>query len=136
MSITTSSGCSDWVAGSGGLIPVSGIILCGSDPLKSGTVHFEPVENSEEARPASGPIIADGRFQLTTDGSPGAFRGRYRVIVNPAKGQEDDRMKSKAGIVCVLGDTGQTVIVSVKGRNDFKIRLAGPDGPRDGDTGE
>jgi hypothetical protein len=80
------------IAGCGGgnnkktpkLVPVSGKVTLGGQPLTAGVVTFFPDESkgNKGEYSATGSIDADGNYKLTTDGKEGAPLGAYRVSVN------------------------------------------------------
>ena len=83
-------------AGCGGssvkLVPVSGKVTVGGQPVTSGQVSFLPATEGEGVHakaaagsaPASGQIEANGEYKLFTNGKEGAPPGKYKVIVTPS----------------------------------------------------
>jgi hypothetical protein len=63
-----------------GYIPVTGTVVLDGAALTSGTVSFRPFEPPGWHQP-TGMIAADGRYQMYTQGEPGAPPGRYKVVV-------------------------------------------------------
>ncbi len=59
------------------LLPVSGVVMLGGQPLKSGSVSFR--DDSGLVQP-TGPI-EDGKYELILDRRLGAPAGRYKVVV-------------------------------------------------------
>jgi hypothetical protein len=75
--VLTVAGCS----GSGGVVPVSGVVTLDNQPLGGAMVEFHPF--SESPRVAVGVADEQGRFELTTiDPGDGAMPGTYRVTVD------------------------------------------------------
>lgn len=72
------------------LEPVTGSVRVAGKPLAGGSVSLRPVGNALGHQP-TGPIGADGRFEVFTLGRPGAPAGKYKVLVfadaNAAKGK-------------------------------------------------
>jgi hypothetical protein len=66
------------------LLPVSGKVMKGGQPLSGGAVSFVPDAskgNSYHEAPV-GMIQSDGTYQLTTNGKPGAPPGWYKVTIS------------------------------------------------------
>jgi hypothetical protein len=74
------------------LVPVSGKVTVGGQPVTSGQVSFVPVTEGEGVNakaapgsaPASGQIEASGEYKLFTNGKEGAAPGKYKVTVTPS----------------------------------------------------
>ena len=84
--------------GGGGydLVPVSGIVSIGDEPVENARVAFEPMVDGDDvfdAGPGSyGVTGADGRFTLaTTEGHAGAVTGRHRVHISTLSGEIDPK---------------------------------------------
>jgi hypothetical protein len=82
---TLSAGCGQ-DDGIGKLYPVSGRILVDGRPLTGvaqGSVSFrgDPLKGNETLHQPTGPIDAEGRFELVTAGKKGAPPGWYKVVV-------------------------------------------------------
>ncbi len=60
------------------LVPVSGVVTVGGEPLPGVVVTFIP----EEWAPAHGETDEDGRYTLETAARPGAIPGRYKVSMS------------------------------------------------------
>jgi hypothetical protein len=83
-------------AGCGGssvkLVPVSGKVTVGGQPVTSGQVSFLPVTEGEGVNakasagsaPALGQIEPSGEYKLFTNGKEGAPPGKYKVTVTPS----------------------------------------------------
>ena len=85
-------GCSDTPER---LYPVSGTVTIGGKPLNGGTVQFEMIEKGEksgEVFTAAGEIDANGDYELTTFGEPGAPAGKHRVWVTPNLAAMPDKL--------------------------------------------
>ncbi|TWT93428.1 hypothetical protein Pla108_39220 [Botrimarina colliarenosi] len=66
-------------AGKAEVVPVTGRVFLGDQPLGFGSVTFQPLQGGQ---PASGKIDADGKFVLSTyKPSDGAAVGQHRVRV-------------------------------------------------------
>ena len=68
------------------LYPVRGTVTVGGRPLPGGTVQFEMKDKGQasgEVFTAAGEIQADGSYELSTFGKPGAPAGEHRVWVSP-----------------------------------------------------
>ena len=114
-------------------IPVSGSVYFNDQPLKFGTVTFQPVEGGQ---PARGQIQSDGSYRLSTfSEGDGAMLGNHRVRVmcttaqdpsNPAEIRANDIM---AGTLLIprkytqLGSSKLTAEVKAEGENKFDFRL-------------
>lgn len=66
------------------LCPVSGTVLYNGKPLTRGFV--QTIYERGGVMGTLGPIQADGTFELSTNGDPGAYSGRHRVIVSNMDG--------------------------------------------------
>jgi hypothetical protein len=69
------------------LVPVSGKVTVGKEPVTSGQVTLVPIVG-KGAAPAtkdlsSGPIDSSGNYTISTGTKPGAPLGQYKVLVNP-----------------------------------------------------
>ena len=87
-----SLGCSDTPES---LYPVSGTVTIGGKPLNGGTVQFEMIEKGEksgEVFTAAGEIDANGDYELSTFGEPGAPAGEHRVWVTPNLAAMPDKL--------------------------------------------
>jgi hypothetical protein len=83
-------------AGCGGssvkIVPVSGKVTVGGQPVTSGQVSYLPVTEGEGVNakaapgslPASGQIDSNGEYKLFTNGKEGAVAGKYKVTVTPS----------------------------------------------------
>lgn len=72
-------GCSD---GRPDRVAVSGHVTIDGQPLTKGTVRFVP----QGARPSSGKLDSQGKFQLTCyDGTDGAVLGKHRIQVTASE---------------------------------------------------
>jgi hypothetical protein len=79
--------------------PVSGTVTYNGEPLKTGTVNFYP-EDPKTGRGASGPILEDGTYTLTTQ-SPGdgAFGGKYKVAISSFDVDESKTAAASPGVI-------------------------------------
>ncbi len=62
----------------------SGVVTIDGQPLKKGTVTFQPITTGENnlKRPATGEIDSSGRFQLSTfQAGDGLLPGKYHVVI-------------------------------------------------------
>ncbi len=82
------AGCRNKSPEGGALVPVTGRVLLGGQPLRIGEgqvgkVWFYPVAPAPAASPVppAGSIDSEGRYTLSTAGQPGAPPGRYRVML-------------------------------------------------------
>jgi hypothetical protein len=66
--------------GTDGQLPVTGEVTLDGQPLKSGSIQFEPVNNS--ATTASGTVIENGKYSLSEEN--GLDAGEYRVAISSA----------------------------------------------------
>jgi hypothetical protein len=78
-------------------VPVSGRILIDGKPLTAGTIRFVP----ESGRPASGRILADGTFIVSSEAvnhlsQLGLQPGNYRVQISASKVIDDATIRWKA----------------------------------------
>lgn len=75
------------------LVPVKGTAQVNGKPLGTGSVSFRPdaAKGNTSGHHPTGAIAADGTFELSTAGRPGAPAGHYKVLVfadaNAAGGQ-------------------------------------------------
>jgi hypothetical protein len=88
--------CAALASGCGGssvkLVPVSGKVTVGGQPVTAGQVSFLPVTEGEGAKAkaaagsanATGQIEANGEYKLFTNGKEGAVPGKYKVTVTPS----------------------------------------------------
>jgi len=130
------TGCFGSPVGATGREVVEGVVYCGRQPLDAGTVRFEPADQASSLPIVSAAIQSNGEFQLGTDPGEEVLPGRYRVIVTDAAGNAEGEVRSRAGQVCLYGDTGQIAQVIAGGKNQFRFVMPGPDGPRDAPEGE
>lgn len=127
--------------GSGGknveVVPVTGRIFLGDQPLTFGAVTFQPVQGGQ---PSSGPVDKDGRFVLSTfKQADGATVGRHRVRVvayssqdpsNPDANPDSDAL----GVLLIpekyasFTSSGLEVSVLAQGNSPFILKLE-PDPP-------
>ncbi len=65
------------------LIPVSGKIIVGGAPLKSGTINLvaDDSKGTTQKGTSAGSIGPDGTYKITTDGVDGAPPGWYKVMI-------------------------------------------------------
>jgi len=70
--------------GPGHVVPVSGEVIVGDEPLEEGTITFIPdPEKGNSSRWYATGKIERGVYELTTAGSKGAPPGWYKVILAP-----------------------------------------------------
>jgi hypothetical protein len=62
------------------LLPVSGRVYLGGQPLTTGTVSFHPVGATGHV--PTGAVDKEGRYTLSTAYHPGAPPGRYKVVIH------------------------------------------------------
>ena len=109
--------------------PVTGTVLCGGEPLRSGRIQFSPVRTGdavEAGKPAQGALEATGAFTLSTYGrGDGAVIGEHTVSIWPdeVQGLGDDRAEEPLADGCPGGKLVRTFTV-VEGENEFTIELA------------
>ena len=72
-------------SGPGKLYPVSGKVTLGGKPMTSGFVGLAAEASTGQGAPfmATGTIGSDGKYEIQTDGKPGAPLGKYKVTINP-----------------------------------------------------
>jgi hypothetical protein len=124
-----SFGCGSPLIGCGGddgigqRFPVSGTVTYNGEPLKTGTVSFFP-EDSNTGRGASGAILEDGSYTLTTQ-SPGdgAFGGKYKVAISAVEILEKEKTQTTA----LGGIPDQAVAAHAKRKNLIPIKYSGTD---------
>jgi hypothetical protein len=114
--------------------PVSGKVLYRGEPLKFGSVMFQP----EAGQPARGQIQADGSFYLSTHGDgDGARIGRNLVRVTCSETQRpqaDGTLTSEPGLGKSLipekydspEHSGLVVEVPPEGKTDVVLELKDP----------
>jgi hypothetical protein len=66
------------------LMPVSGKVTVGEQPLVSGQVTLIPVDEKATKDPCVGSIDANGEYKVFTGSSEGAPLGKYKVTVTPS----------------------------------------------------
>ena len=79
-----------------GVVPVTGTVKYSDGSIPKGadiaTVTFQPVTNSQEGKGATGDIMEDGTFKLTTiEPHDGAMPGEYIVTVTIMVGYPDGK---------------------------------------------
>jgi hypothetical protein len=72
------SGCKPSVT----LVPVSGTVKVGDQPLTSGQVALVPVDAAASKELSGGTIDSNGDYKIFTGGSEGAPLGKYKVTVS------------------------------------------------------
>ncbi|TWT59636.1 hypothetical protein [Rubinisphaera italica] len=130
------AGCDSSAAQQGELVEVTGKVLCQGEPLSSGVVRFEPIPLKSESAVAQGILKEDGLFSLRTSEEPGAFAGKYRVLLTTANERTPGMITEGSPNSCKLGDTGQTVQVNFGSNNYFEIHAADQQGFHDPVAGE
>jgi hypothetical protein len=122
------------------LAPVTGRVLYEGEPLRFGSVMFQP----ETGQPATALIQPDGTFTLSTVGEgAGAALGRNRVRITCYEGQRPDRGPSGGAGESGLGrlliprkyagyeTSGLTVDVRAEGNEPFVFDLHDDSASRD-----
>jgi hypothetical protein len=72
------------------VVPVSGKVTVGGQPVTSGQVLFVPAEASKaeaggkESQMSAGQIDSNGTYTIHTGGKSGAPVGKYKVVVTPS----------------------------------------------------
>ncbi|WP_145258324.1 hypothetical protein [Planctomycetes bacterium Pan216] len=75
LAVVLAAGCGD---GRPQRFPVSGTVVVDGKPLTKGVVRFVP----DGSRPATGKVLEDGRFAMTTfGGADGVMPGKHRVEI-------------------------------------------------------
>jgi len=83
----------------GDLIPVSGMVTLGGQPLTTGTVSLraDALQGNQTLHQPTGRIDAEGRYQIYTTERSGAPPGWYKVVVF-ANSQTDDKGQAHPGM--------------------------------------
>jgi hypothetical protein len=117
-------------------VPVSGKVLYNGQPLKFGTVAFQPPRGQY----ASGDIQSDGTFELSTyRPNDGAVAGTHQVRITCYESQRPNAVKApgeqtlgKALIptkYTIFGQSGLTAEVKEGSTEPFVFHLTGPPSP-------
>lgn len=72
------------------LYPLSGEVKYKGQPVKAGTIQFEPAGEKKDPRGIRTAEIRDGRYELSRD--KGVIGGSYNVIISPADGVPQEEM--------------------------------------------
>jgi hypothetical protein len=78
------------------LLPVSGRVYLGGQPLTTGAVSFHPTNITGHV--PTGTIDKEGRYTLSTAYQPGAPPGRYKVIIHATEPVEQAPGKASPGL--------------------------------------
>jgi hypothetical protein len=82
LSLALATGCGGSEGAMPSLIPVEGMVKVGNDPLKTGSISFNPDNNKgNQSKHVGVGTITDGKFTLTTNGKVGVPAGAYKVSI-------------------------------------------------------
>lgn len=113
------------------LVPVEGKVLFNGEPLKFGSVMFQP----PSGQPATGQIQPDGTFSLETRGvGPGAVVGTHRVRITCYESQNPEALSSSDNETTVgeslipkkytsIDTSGFTMEIPPEGKTDIVFTL-------------
>ncbi|MGL4514996.1 MAG: hypothetical protein ACRCT8_18075 [Lacipirellulaceae bacterium] len=134
--LLTMVGCAESMPPRPKIVPVTGRVFLGDEPLKFGSVMFQPTQGGQ---PAQGTIDGEGKFVLSTYGkADGAAVGKHQVRVSCYTSQ-DPSLKDKS-FGDSLGDllipakynsfsqSGIEVSILAQGNAPFVLRLE-PEAP-------
>jgi hypothetical protein len=83
------SGCGS----NGDLLPVSGTVTLDGQPLKAGSVQFQPDASRNKSQDIPAGKIVDGKYEMSTRGKKGAPPGWYKVVVRADQFSGDNAPK-------------------------------------------
>ena len=70
------SGC-----GSGGLVPVDGVVTLNGEPIEGAAILFSPTSANKEGSIGTDSTGPEGNFRLSSAGRSGIVPGKYNVLV-------------------------------------------------------
>ena len=119
------SGCGDADRGY-----VTGKVTLRGEPVGPGTILFEPIDPSGEARAAIGYFGADGQYALKSAGNRlGARIGEYRIVIQPggeeAFSDEHTDPQQRSSIPPLYADHGRSPLTATvkPGKNTLDFTL-------------
>lgn len=104
------------------LVPVTGRVLYQGKTLPDGFVMSSPIRGGESA--ISG-LDSEGGFDLSTNGTPGAFVGTHRFVVR-AYTRDMPPTPVVPGIYTSAETTPLTIVVKKGARNHFEFDIEAP----------